>query len=1110
MGRHDMIGQLPRNVVIGLLVLIWAGLAAAWLVPPMLDWNRYRGEISGLASTEFGQQLTIAGQVRLVLLPQPLLVADDVALADPGDKLSLKARELRLQLAFWPLLAGRVETQDLVLRGLSMQAGWPLGGLAGKLHPPSWLATFSARIEDGELSLGAVHLTHVDGTLGLQPETGGMAFAGRGETGGLPWAIAAHLTSADAEGAAGVDVSLEGQDVTVGDVFSFSGQLAADGALDGHVSGHGEDLGKIAPGLSGPFKGEAQLSLHDDAIAARDISADLTGSTLRGAATLTGSQAHHLDAALSAPRLNLDTWLPILLNGRANWPKGLDAHLQIASEAATLAGGTLRQLSATLDLSDGQAVVQDARAQLPGSAQLVLSGRLPSGAPNDALFSGHAALSAPTLPDTLAWVGGTGLIDPARIPDRILRRADLQADLSVQAGASPQIALQNLAGMVDDTHIQGDLTLRAGPRLAVVANLDLDRLDLDALVPADLALAGLPARAGATDLDLRLNIQRADWKGEQFSPVLLDAALDANRIALRKLEAQLPGLRLAASGTIAADGQISDGKLDATVTADELPAVLAHLPPAIAAHIPAQPTTLSLAIEGKPAALATRLSLDIGDLDLRAAPVFDLQDGSWRATWAMRHSGASRLLKDFGFPDTRGWLGEGSFSASGTMAARGPLLAPSAMQCDGFDIAIGQLRANAAFSLDLTGTPKLTGRLTADVLPLPLPALHSGDPLPWDLLSGWQGDLKFSAGDVQGDLAPLLHQVSGALSLDGSVLRLTDFSAQLAGGQLSGTAALNASAAAPQFNADLKIAGAKPSQPLFGLPFDLHDGQVSGNLTLAASGSSPSTLLATLGGSLGLSWTGGTLDGIDLARMGSKLDDPDLRAALAGGSTGFGQADIGADIQSGSIMLTHANFAGASGTIDAAGIIDLVGRTEELRLALSPAVPSPPRLGLRLSGPIGAPTRTPDLLDAARWRALYVQSAATAAPPGSAQPTSPPATSSPSASSASMPPAPAPPPTPASQPAVSPPAAAHAPAAAPPPQAAPPQPTPPPSGSAAQPGPGPASSAQPRPTTPAPMQSGPVAPKAPSSALPSSQPPPAAPAALLPPLPQPQQHAQTP
>jgi hypothetical protein len=39
-----------------------------------------------------------------------------------------------------------------------------------------------------------------------------------------------------------------------------------------------------------------------------------------------------------------------------------------------------------------------------------------------------------------------------------------------------------------------------------------------------------------------------------------------------------------------------------------------------------------------------------------------------------------------------------------------------------------------------------------------------------------------------------------------------------------------------------------------------------------------------------------------------------------------------------------------------------------MRLALHPAVTDPPELGLRLSGSVAAPARTPEFADAIRWR----------------------------------------------------------------------------------------------------------------------------------------------
>ncbi len=968
---HDVIGHLPRTALIGFGVLLWAILAAAWLVPPMLDWNRYRADISSLVSRELGQDLTIAGQVHLVLLPQPLLVVDDVALTDTGDNFALTARQLRLRVAFWPLLTGRVETQELVLRGFTLQSGWPLGRLGGRLQPPTWLASFSARIEDGEIRLGRLTFPHLNATVHLLPDTGGMALSGQTEWGGLPWSLSAHLTRAGADGAAGLDAAFDGQGKASGINASFSGQLAAEGQIQGHVGAHGPDLATLLTAPAGPFRLDAQVALHDTSIVASDITAELAGTALHGSADLTANADSRLSATLSTASLNLDAWLKWLLRNQKDiWPAQLTTHLLLSGEAGALAGGQIRQVRADLDVTGEQAVLHDFKAILPGAAQLDMSGQLQRSG-DDARFQGSVALAAPALRDTIAWLAAAGMVDPSKLPDALLHSADLRAAIAVQVGSPTAITLSDLNGMVDASHIQGSLALHPGARLGIAATLDIDRIGLTDLLPSTLALPGLPTRVGQADLDLHLHILQADVAGNQLSPVLLDASIDASRLDVHHFEAQLPGARLALSGAVSADGQVTNGRLDLVATADAMRDLSKRLPTALASHLPAAALTTTILADGKPDALSLRGTLDLGDLHAKAAPLVNLTDGRWHGTWALRHSGAYRFLSDIGLPDTRNWLGEGSFSAAGTVAGSGLPWMPGMLQFDSFDLAAGQLRANGGLRVDFTPIPKLSGHLTADVLPLPMPALRSTDPLKLQLLSGWQADIQLSAGQVLGDVAPMLQQASVHAILADGVLTLAGITARFADGALAGHASIDSTSMPPMATAEFALTGAHPAEQLFNLPLDIVGGTVDGSTQLHASGFAPATLLATLGGTLTLSWRDGTLNGIDLARMAPRLDDAELRQAVSTGSTAFATANLAADIENGGVHFTSATFNGSAGSVDLSGLVDLVGRSEELRLAFIPAVAMPPNLSLRLSGPVETPTRIPDLADAARWRALY-------------------------------------------------------------------------------------------------------------------------------------------
>ncbi|MBU6497404.1 MAG: hypothetical protein KGQ40_02640, partial [Rhodospirillales bacterium] len=53
------------------------------------------------------------------------------------------------------------------------------------------------------------------------------------------------------------------------------------------------------------------------------------------------------------------------------------------------------------------------------------------------------------------------------------------------------------------------------------------------------------------------------------------------------------------------------------------------------------------------------------------------------------------------------------------------------------------------------------------------------------------------------------------------------------------------------------------------------------------------------------------------------------------------------------------------------GGTDLAAGTADLHLVLRPALPDPPALALRVSGPLGNLRRAPDLSDAIRWRARH-------------------------------------------------------------------------------------------------------------------------------------------
>eukprot|EP01037_Dinobryon_pediforme_P010907 gene10907-10989_t len=984
--------RLLRTLSILVTLLLAIAVAAVWLVPPMLDWNRYRADIAALVSGNLGRAVDIQGPISLSLLPEPVLTAGKVTVAEDHDGVTMAVSEMRVRLALMPLLGGRVDAQELVLRGLDMRLPWPLRQDRLVLQAPTWLSSISARVENGRLSVGSVTMTGIDATLGLLPDTGSYALAGTAQISGLSWHLTSRLTRTGGDGAAGLDMSLDGQGPVQGLGAMFSGQIAADGSVAGRISGRGPDLSRLLAAPSVPFKADGRLSIAAGLAVADELTAEIAGSPARGAVALRLEPETRLDVSITASRLDLDAWLPALLRSAgkqivASIPTGID----LSAEAATLAGGTLRGLRGRFEVDPSLVTLDDVAAVLPGDAQISLSGQVrrvnlltasASQRPEIGLhFEGTGALVAANLRTTLAWIEQAGIAPLASLPNDVLRNADLRAAITADTNPSgsatpssaPQVVLTDLNGMIDQSHVQGSLTIRPGNRLGLGGALNLDRLAIDPWLPgAALSMTNVPSRMGRFDLDLQLRAEQASYRDQILQPFLLDTALEAGKLTLRRLEAQSAGARLVTSGVINDQGRIADGRLDLAAAPDTAGQVISGFLPALAPTLQLLPRgalTLSVLAAGPPEALALRSVLDLGDLHIEAQPGFDLPGQKWSGALSLRHPGAPRLLDMLGLGGTAAWLGDGSLSWTGNFAGSGPLLAPTKIASDEFDVSAGRLRANGALVWDRSaGPPRLTGRITAETLPLPLPYPRAPDALPVAALAGWQASVRIEAGQVLAGLSPFLQKLSTTLSLANGTLRLDTLSARLEGGVLSGSVSMDAGASPPRLESELALAGATPPGAIFDLPFDLAGGSVNAHAKLSATGYSAAALLSTLDGTLQISVQDGVLSGVDLTRMGAKLADADLLAAFAGGTTAFSQFDVSANLHNGAALIAGAPFTAIGGKGSLQGLLDIAGQTAELRLAIRPAVPDAPEIALRVSGPLAAPNRTPEIADAQKWR----------------------------------------------------------------------------------------------------------------------------------------------
>jgi hypothetical protein len=960
----------------GLAALI---LAAVWQLPQWLDWTSYRPRIETLAAATLGQPVHIRGPIAMTLLPEPVLTATQVTLGGSDeDELSIKVSALRLRVAFWPLIRGRIDARELILRGPDVRIPWPPSNSLPR--PPAWLAASAARIEDGRLSIGRHTISDVDATL-TRLETGAVALAGSARFNGQDWHLAARLTAAGYDGVAGLNATLDGQGAASDLGVSFSGQMAHDGSLSGRIAARGQNLAVLIPAPAVPFRADGRLSAGSGVVAVNDLMLEIGGSPATGAVRLRFALPQRLDIALAANRFDLDAWLPVLLRAEtaiaaSNVPIGVD----IAAEAAPLAGGTVEHLRATYELTGNSLVVREATALLPGNGALRLRGQIERVGAVDPRFEGDARLDAPVLRTTLHWLAQAVPGEVLRqlvsgLPDGVAQRAELSAHVAVGLG---DIAVQRLSGALDDTRVSGGLEFKARDSPSLAVDLSLDHLALDRWAPGRLEPGNPVPSAIDIDAAFRLNIAQATWAGATFEGLTVDAMIDAAGIRLRRLEGTTRGAMVIASGALDSRGRLRNGKL--SVVTRDATALSGLLPPGWRAT-PALwqgPAQLDLQAAGPPERLAVELGLSLADARLEAHPSLDLVSGAWTTRFTLRHPAARRLAETLGLAersglgDLPGWLGDGPLSLVAQIAGGSTRLVVQK-----FDLTAARLHARGDLAVDRhDAISRITGQLGFDALTLPLPKGGSDAPLPFGVLHGWAGDLRFDIGRLVVGAGPALRNVSGTFLVADDALRLEKVTAALGTGMVSGRCAVNAAANPPSLVVDADLRDDTIASPLGNEPFDLLSGHADASVTLSASGYSPSAVLATLGGHATVRVNDGVASGFDLFKLKASLANPDAISAkaaadeaLSTGTTGFDRLELNATIAHGDVVIDTGRLTGGAGAARLSGGMNLRTLALEATIALRPAVPSAPEVAIHLSGPLDRPERAPELASLARWLA---------------------------------------------------------------------------------------------------------------------------------------------
>ena len=802
-------------------------MASAWVGPRLISWEGQRNHLAALASERLGRPVALQGPLRVVLLPQPMIEADEVHLTQEAGGLGVKAQTLRLKLGLLPLILGRLEARDLVLVGADIRLPWPLPA-AGALRPPPWLSGFAARIEASRVTLGEVAFENVAARLVAPGPLDAVRLEGSFTRAGAEARFQAVLGRPGYDGIGTLELRLNGQ----GAALVTRGALLAEGGYEGRLEASGAYLSAFLPAPALPFRLSGRMRASEDRIIAPDLAVEFDGGAGRAAAEIRFGPQAKMDLAVGMNRLDLDPWIAAM-RGARDWP--FPIVLDIATESARWQGHELRRFKAGIAREGARMTLTDIAAVLPGEAELEARGATLGERLELAL-----SITGPSLRDSLAAFGfAVAAPDPAR-----LRRFEGRGRLVLEPNLieAPEFSL-----LLDGGRYAGAGTLRLGARPALGLGLSIDALALDGVLAENLSWQAANEALQGFDANLRLTAGKMEWQGQALDGVALEATLDAGRLSLQRFSARQASASLSASGSVSlgATPSLADAALEITAPmASALPPLLSealNLPAGLAAL----PVSLRLRGNGSVEALSFNADIALEDARLDANGVFDLPKARGEGSLTFRHPSAARLFALTLGREEPGWMGEGSASLIARVAVEG-----SVFTLPFFTLVAAETRASGEARLDMTGArPGLSLRIDAENLALPGLDPGNQEPLPLAVLTALDGSFNFSAARIAVLGLPAVDNAEATLTLEGGRLRLEGFRTALAGGQMEARGILDASAQPPRLEGDFEIAGATLAHPIFDLPLDLAAGRIALAGRLAGSGHAPSALISSLEGS---------------------------------------------------------------------------------------------------------------------------------------------------------------------------------------------------------------------------------------------------------------------
>lgn len=751
--------------------------------------------IDGAGNTEMIRIEELRIEVALFPLLRQQVVVETVTLVKPEVVLEVLP-DGRRNWAFESLAQASADAADQPPGG---EAAGADGNAGSGAAADDAVRVDSFVIEDGTLFYrDAVEgieerLTQVNAELAAESLLGPFVASGSAAYEGIRGDFDLSLDRLRDRGATGFTLGLRLPDAEAGGQFTGALSRHEDlQTLRGRLRLEGAHLGRLvallAPGggaveLDGPlaqsFGFETEVTAGPETAEAAATTIRLGETSFEGEAQVALGAVPEITARLSTTRLDLDSLLPSAEGRRSpgnqgvrggsgavgpgtaeappvrpsgdgaaethafDLPGGIAANLDLSVDTLVYRGQFARDLRAKAQLRDAALSIENLTAALPGGSNIALDGNLRSVEQAPA-FSGRLEATSDNLRALLSWLQ----VDIAEVPADRLRKMALKT--TVDAGPR-QVTLSDLDLRLDVSRMTGGIAVALRDRPGLGIGLAVDRINLDAYLPAakqsaapdgSAGEAAAPASDGAAgsndqaadaasaaskelafladfDANLDLKVGALTYQGIPFNGLRLDATLQQGGLIVREASlADLAGSggRFAGSLANVSRSPSFDGSLDLSVTS--LSRLIKALGLPSQGQLPLEAFTLTGAVNGTPQLIRFDQNLSTLGGRLKAAGKADLSQGppALEAALALTHGDLSTLLREL-LPGEEVPGGLGGVDLKGQLTADPASLRLTALEgkAAGVDLA-------GALGLSLAGArPMITADLQTG--PLPLAAL---------------------------------------------------------------------------------------------------------------------------------------------------------------------------------------------------------------------------------------------------------------------------------------------------------------------------------------------------------------------------------------------------